>query len=76
MQLVPCAAPKSWLMPAPVTSLCRPAEGEQWDGFWSPERDRDGREVYFARCTTREGSVRWYRMDEFSAASADVSRSA
>jgi hypothetical protein len=77
MHLVQCVAPRSWLVPAPLTALCRPSEGERWDGFWSGERDKTGRETYYVRCTNTDGSVRWYCMEDAGAeVAAGDSRSA
>jgi hypothetical protein len=77
MHLVQCVAPRTWLVPAPLTALCRPSEGESWDGFWSGERDKSGRETYFVRCTGTDGSVRWYVMEDAgSESSSSESRTA
>jgi hypothetical protein len=65
MRLVPCTAPSEPLDAAPQTALLQDAEpGASWDGFWSHSNDS-----YYARCTSREGAVHWYRISDDEAAS-------
>ena len=61
MHLEPCEAPSTALVPAPLTSLCRPTDGERWDGFWSAEHEASGRETYYLRCQIGT-AVQWFRM--------------
>lgn len=65
MHLESCDPPIVALVPAPLTALCRPSNGERWDGFWTTDLDSAGRETYYLRCqlgTVGGVSVRWYRM--------------
>jgi hypothetical protein len=57
VQLIPCPRPDDELEAAPPTSLRRDTALERWDGFWSVASER-----YYARCTQRDGSERWYRV--------------
>src|ERR1041385_4839561 len=69
MRLVPCTAPSEPLDAAPQTALLRdPEPGASWDGFWSHSNDG-----YYARCTSREGAVHWYRITDDEAVSQSLS---
>lgn len=60
MRLVPCSPPSEPLAAAPRTALLQDLEpGTDWEGFWS-----DATDAYYTRCTTSEGSTRWYRISD------------
>ena len=67
MHLVACPRPIGVLEDAPRTSLRQESDGERWDGFWCA-----GDEGYYTRCTRRDGSEEWFRMDDESAAAASA----
>jgi hypothetical protein len=69
MHLVSCPTPQEPLEDAPRTALLsEPAEGEQWDGFWSSDS-------YYVRCTSMSGAVEWFEVaDDESAADAPEPR--
>src|SRR5580765_3277072 len=71
MRLVPCSAPSEPLDSAPQTPLLNEVEQRgSWAGFWSHSND-----AYYARCTSREGTVRWYQIaDEGASADAESAR--
>jgi hypothetical protein len=60
MHLVICARPEEPLEVAPQTALlAEPAEGDQWEGFWSAESDD-----YFVRRTRVNGATEWFRVED------------
>ena len=67
MHLVICARPQEPLEDAPRTALLeetrtRGVTDDRWDGFWSAESDD-----YFVRCTSHDGTTRWFRVEDDSA---------
>jgi hypothetical protein len=69
MHLVPCQPPTEPLDAAPRTDLLRDADaGAQWEGFWSDTTD-----AYYARRTTGDGDIAWFRIaDDQGAESAPL----
>jgi hypothetical protein len=68
MRLVPCSPPSEPLDAAPRSALLREVEpGTNWEGFWCGASDG-----YFARCTSSDGSARWYRIVDETAAADTV----
>lgn len=64
MHLVICARPQEPLEDAPRSALLEETRtkggtDETWDGFWSA-----GSDDYFVRCTSRDGTTRWFRVED------------